>query len=142
MNNRWQEFYIFPKEGFCANYFIAGSSDIGSKEDGERLKHQDCQCLNKISPFLGVLTKVVVVVIIIIYRVTPEITAQLLATMDHKVESGGILATQLCSHMQDANLINSSRLNNLAGINTLFFSSLQCTGHCPASILRVQQKLL
>lgn len=53
-------------------------------------------------------------------RVTPEITAQLRATMDHKVESGGILATQLCSHMQDANLINSSRLNNLAGATRTF----------------------
>ncbi|PNF28117.1 ATP-dependent DNA helicase PIF1 [Cryptotermes secundus] len=53
-------------------------------------------------------------------RVTPEITAQLLATMDHKVERGGILATQLCSHMQDANLINSSRLNNLAGATRTF----------------------
>jgi hypothetical protein len=61
-------------------------------------------------------------------RVTPEITAQLLATMNHEVESGGILATQLCSHMQDANLINSSRLNNLTGITTLSFLYLQRTG--------------
>jgi hypothetical protein len=50
-------------------------------------------------------------------RVTPEITSQLLATMEHEVESEGILATQLCSHMQDANIINNSRLNNLTGIN-------------------------
>ena len=49
-------------------------------------------------------------------RVTPEITAQLLATAKHKVEGEGILATQLCSHMQDANLINTSRLNNLTGV--------------------------
>jgi uncharacterized protein YwlG (UPF0340 family) len=48
--------------------------------------------------------------------VTPEITAQLLATASHKVEGEGILATQLCSHMQDANLINTSRLNSLTGV--------------------------
>jgi hypothetical protein len=86
-----------------------------------KVKAPDCQYLTKISQFLGVLQKFFF--FFFIYRVTPEITAQLLATMDHKVESGDILATQLCSHMQDANLINSSRLNNLAGINTLL-----CTG--------------
>jgi ATP-dependent DNA helicase PIF1 len=48
--------------------------------------------------------------------VTPEVTAQLLATASHKLEGEGILATQLCSHMQDANLINTSKLNNLTGV--------------------------
>ena len=47
---------------------------------------------------------------------TPEITAQLLATVSHKVEGEGILATQLCSHMQDANLINTSKLKSLTGV--------------------------
>jgi hypothetical protein len=62
--------------------------------------------------------------------------------MDHKVESGGILATQLCSHMQDANVINSNRLNNLAGINTLlFFLAIYRSTVQPQS-LRVQPKHL
>ncbi|KDR07846.1 ATP-dependent DNA helicase PIF1 [Zootermopsis nevadensis] len=43
-----------------------------------------------------------------------------MSTMDHKVESGDILATQLCSHTQDANLINTSKLNNLAGASRTF----------------------
>jgi hypothetical protein len=77
-----------------------------------------------------------------IYRVTPEITAQLLATVDHKVERGGILATQLCSHMQDVNLINSSRLNNLAGINTLLFFLAMYRSTVQPQSLRVQQKHL
>jgi hypothetical protein len=67
-------------------------------------------------------------------RVTPEITAQLLATMDNKVESGDILATQLCSHMQEANLINTSRLNNLAGINTPSFLMCDVLSMCLAWI--------
>ncbi|XP_069699947.1 ATP-dependent DNA helicase PIF1 [Periplaneta americana] len=53
-------------------------------------------------------------------RVTPEITSQLLATKIHSVEAAGILATRLCSHMQDADLINTSKLNQLTGDSKKF----------------------
>jgi len=69
-------------------------------------------------------------------RVTPEITAQLVATMDHKLEGGGILATRLCSHMQDANLLNASKLNSLTGIsliNTICSNQSSTFGHSPST---------
>jgi len=56
--------------------------------------------------------------------VTPEITAQLLATLSHKVEGEDILATKLCSHTQDANLINASKLNGLTGVLFVVLSAL------------------
>lgn len=44
----------------------------------------------------------------------------MLATSKQKIESNGILATQLCSHTSDANLINESRLAKLTGESKLF----------------------
>lgn len=46
-------------------------------------------------------------------RVTEEITEKLLATSKQKIEIDGILATQLCSHTNDSNLINESKLKQL-----------------------------
>lgn len=43
-------------------------------------------------------------------RVTPEIESRLLSTSDQRVEYEGIVATQLCSHTKDADLINQSKL--------------------------------
>lgn len=46
-------------------------------------------------------------------RVTPEIESRLLSTSGQRVESDGIVATQLCSHTKDADQINESKLNKL-----------------------------
>lgn len=48
-------------------------------------------------------------------RVTPEIRDRLTITSKQKIETEGILATQLCSHTNDADVINQSKLNNLSG---------------------------
>lgn len=46
-------------------------------------------------------------------HVNDEIAKRLMATSKQKIESNGILATQLCSHTNDSNLINESKLGNL-----------------------------
>lgn len=46
-------------------------------------------------------------------HVTDEITDRLLETGKQIIEKNGILATQLCSHTNDANSINESKLGNL-----------------------------
>lgn len=46
-------------------------------------------------------------------HVNDEITKRLMATSKQKIETNGILATQLCSHTNDSNLINESKLANL-----------------------------
>lgn len=53
-------------------------------------------------------------------RVTPEMTDCLLATSGQKIESNGILATQLCSHTKDADFINQSKLANLTSEEKVF----------------------
>lgn len=50
---------------------------------------------------------------------TDEITKRLVATSKQTIESNGILATQLCSHTNDANSINDSKLENLPGEKVL-----------------------
>lgn len=45
--------------------------------------------------------------------VTEKITNRLLATSKQKIEQNGILATRLCSHTRDANIINDSKLEAL-----------------------------
>lgn len=56
-------------------------------------------------------------------RVTEDVTTRLLATSGQKIEQNGILATQLCSHTNDADLINQSKLNNLNGEEKIFEAS-------------------
>ncbi|XP_054083630.1 ATP-dependent DNA helicase PIF1 isoform X2 [Zeugodacus cucurbitae] len=51
-----------------------------------------------------------------------EITKRLRATSKQKIEGGGILATQLCSHTNDAKSINESKLESLDGEKVLFRS--------------------
>lgn len=46
-------------------------------------------------------------------RISPETSARLMATSKQKIEQNGILATRLCSHTDDANLINKTKLNEL-----------------------------
>lgn len=53
-------------------------------------------------------------------HVNDEITKRLQSTSNQKIESNGILATQLCSHTADSNLINQSKLNNLTGEERTF----------------------
>lgn len=48
-------------------------------------------------------------------EITNEILDILTATSKQKIETDGILATRLCSHTQDANIINESKLNALPG---------------------------
>lgn len=56
-------------------------------------------------------------------RVTPEMSTCLLATARQKIESNGILATQLCSHTKDADSINQSKLENLTSPEKIFEST-------------------
>ncbi|XP_022916296.2 ATP-dependent DNA helicase PIF1 [Onthophagus taurus] len=53
-------------------------------------------------------------------KVTDEITSVLTSTAKHKIEENGILATRLCSHTNDANVINESRLKALTGESKIF----------------------
>ncbi|KAH8350602.1 hypothetical protein KR067_011316 [Drosophila pandora] len=53
-------------------------------------------------------------------HVNESITTRLAATSKQKIEGNGILATQLCSHTNDANSINESKLENLEGDKVLF----------------------
>lgn len=46
-------------------------------------------------------------------HVNDEMAKRLMATSKQKIETNGILATQLCSHTNDSNMINESKLNNL-----------------------------
>lgn len=53
-------------------------------------------------------------------RVTPEMSEKLLATARQRIESNGILATQLCSHTKDADSINQSKLASLTSPAKVF----------------------
>lgn len=53
-------------------------------------------------------------------RVTQAMTDRLLATAGQKIESNGILATQLCSHTKDADFINQSKLASLSSAEKIF----------------------
>ncbi|KAH8412320.1 hypothetical protein KR009_001244 [Drosophila setifemur] len=53
-------------------------------------------------------------------HVNETITTRLAATSKQRIEGNGILATQLCSHTNDANSINESKLENLTGDKVLF----------------------
>lgn len=46
-------------------------------------------------------------------EINDEIAATLKATNKQKIETDGILATRLCSHTEEANIINESKLNAL-----------------------------
>ncbi|KAM6149325.1 ATP-dependent DNA helicase PIF1 [Erethizon dorsatum] len=48
-------------------------------------------------------------------RCSDEVTQQLRATADHKVEQDGIVATRLCTHQDDVALTNERRLQELPG---------------------------
>uniref|UniRef100_A0A182NTE4 ATP-dependent DNA helicase PIF1 n=1 Tax=Anopheles dirus TaxID=7168 RepID=A0A182NTE4_9DIPT len=48
-------------------------------------------------------------------RVTDEITERLRKTASQRIETEGILATQLCSHTSEVNAINQAKLEALAG---------------------------
>lgn len=53
-------------------------------------------------------------------HVSAEVTERLLATSKQKIETGGILATQLCSHAADAAAINETKLLRLEGETRVF----------------------
>ncbi|XP_034473631.1 ATP-dependent DNA helicase PIF1 [Drosophila innubila] len=53
-------------------------------------------------------------------HVNDVISIRLVSTSKQKIEGNGILATQLCSHTNDANSINESKLENLNGDKVLF----------------------
>ena len=53
-------------------------------------------------------------------RITEEIAEKLKATSYQKIESNGILATRLCSHINEANEINDSQLEKLSGDQKVF----------------------
>lgn len=53
-------------------------------------------------------------------RVTQEMTDRLLNTARQRIESNGIVATQLCSHTKDADFINQSKLTSLTSAEKVF----------------------
>lgn len=53
-------------------------------------------------------------------RVTDEITTILKSTSSQKIEKDGILATRLCSHVNEANEINESQLGRLNGASKTY----------------------
>lgn len=53
-------------------------------------------------------------------HINDDITKRLKATSKQKIEGNGILATQLCSHTNDASSINESKLENLPSEKVLF----------------------
>lgn len=53
-------------------------------------------------------------------HVNEEISKRLLQTSKQKIEKNGILATQLCSHTADSNMINESKLSALPGETRAF----------------------
>lgn len=53
-------------------------------------------------------------------RVTDEVEARLMATSKQRIETNGILATQLCSHTKEVNMINQSKLEQLEGAGAVF----------------------
>ncbi|XP_073826368.1 pif1 DNA helicase isoform X2 [Musca autumnalis] len=53
-------------------------------------------------------------------HINDDITKRLKTTSKQKIEGNGILATQLCSHTNDANSINESKLENLPSEKILF----------------------
>lgn len=72
-------------------------------------------------------------------RVTDEVEARLMATSKQRIEKNGILATQLCSHTKEVNLINQNKLEQLEGKVTTFDAqdsdrnfSVQLDGQVPA----------
>ncbi|KAI4456006.1 dna helicase-related [Holotrichia oblita] len=66
------------------------------------------------SNFIDILNK------IRIGKITDEITQKLASTMSQKIERNGILATRLCSHTNDADIINESKLKELSGQSRIF----------------------
>lgn len=72
-------------------------------------------------------------------HVNDEVTKRLLDTSKQKIETGGILATQLCSHTNDAAIINETKLKKLDGETRVFdaqdsdkSASKQLDGQVPA----------
>ncbi|KAI7810179.1 ATP-dependent DNA helicase PIF1 [Triplophysa rosa] len=53
-------------------------------------------------------------------RVTEEVTARLLKSANHCIERDGILATRLCTHKDDVELTNESKLKQLPGPMRVF----------------------
>lgn len=54
-------------------------------------------------------------------EISDDIAETLTATSKQKIETDGILATRLCSHTQDANIINESKLNALQSEQVGYF---------------------
>lgn len=75
------------------------------------LKHVHRQTDNK---FITILNKIRV------GKVDNEVTNILAATAKQNIENDGILATRLCSHTKDADIINESKLRALTGESRLF----------------------
>ncbi|XP_033096594.1 ATP-dependent DNA helicase PIF1-like [Anneissia japonica] len=71
-------------------------------------------------------------------RCPPDVQKQLTATASHSIDSGGILATRLCTHKEDVNQINEIHLQKLEGEPRLFSAfdsnpdlSHHIDKHCP-----------
>ncbi|OAD60941.1 ATP-dependent DNA helicase PIF1 [Eufriesea mexicana] len=55
-------------------------------------------------------------------RVTDDIAERLKATAKQKIENNGILATRLCSHVNEAEEINEHQLNSLEGESKIYIA--------------------
>ncbi|KAG5876122.1 hypothetical protein JTB14_036162 [Gonioctena quinquepunctata] len=80
--------------------------------------------------FISILNK------IRIGRVDEIVTKTLEKTALQKIESDGILATRLCSHTNDADIINESKLKALPGESKVF----ECQDSVPGSTKQIDQQ--
>lgn len=55
-------------------------------------------------------------------KITPNITETLTKTAKQKIEQNGILATTLCSHTNEADTINKSKLDNIQSEEKVFYA--------------------
>lgn len=78
------------------------------------------------SSSIGNVILVMVLLFDLNHRITPEIIDRLQATINNKVDSAGILASRLCSLTKEAQLINSSKLEQLPGKFTSFYNRFKC----------------
>lgn len=55
-------------------------------------------------------------------RITDEITTKLKSTTTQQIETNGILATRLCTHINEANELNKSQLEKLSGEEKVYIA--------------------
>lgn len=67
---------------------------------------------------------------LIVGKADENVINSLTATAKQKIEKDGILATRLCSHTKDADIINESKLQALEGIDRVVCYEMILTKTC------------